>query len=69
MLSKGYHYVINLVIFSNFLYQYRQDLWRGENQIPPSSSASNWSFAQDQHRRSKLIFGKEPIVADELEGI
>ena len=33
MISKGYHYVINLDIFSNFLYQYRQDLWRRELSI------------------------------------
>ena len=69
MISKGYHYVINLGIFSNFLYQYRQDLWRRENPDSPKFICFHRSFAKDQYRRSILIFGKGPIVADELGGI
>ena len=41
MISKGYHYVINLGIFSYFLYQYIDRIYReGRTQIPPSSSAT-----------------------------
>ena len=69
MISKGYHYVINLSIFSNFLYQYRQDLWRRENPDSPEFIYFHRSFAKDRYRRSILIFGKGPIVADELRGI
>ena len=67
MISKGYHYVINLGIFSNFLYQYRQDLWRRENPDFPEFICYDRSYAKDQYR-SILIFGKGPIVADELGG-
>ena len=69
MISKGYHYVINLDIFSNFLYQYRKDLWRRENPDSSEFIYFDRSFAKDQYRRSILIFGKGPIVADELGGI
>ena len=51
MISKGYHYVINLGIFSNFLYQYRQDLWRRENPDSPEFICFDRSFAKDQYRR------------------
>ena len=69
MNSKGYNYEINLGIFSNFLYQYRQDLWRRENPYSPEFICFDKSFAKDQYRRSKLIFDKGPIEADELGGI
>ena len=58
--------MINLGIFSNFLYQYRQDLWRRENPDSPESISFDRCFAKDQYRRSILIFGKGLIVADEL---
>ena len=69
MISKGYHYVINLGIFSNFLYQYRQDLWRRENPNSPKFICYDRSFGKDHYIRSTLIFGKKPIVADVLGGI
>ena len=69
MISKGYHYVINLSIFSNFLNQYRQDLWRRENPGSPKFICFHRSFAKDQYKQSILIFGKGPIVADELGAI
>ena len=69
MIGKGYHYVINLSIFSNFLCQYKQDLWRRENPDSPEFICFHRSFAKDQYTRSILIFGKGPIVADELGGI
>ena len=67
MIGKGYHNVIN--IFSNFLYQYREDLWRRENPNSPEFICYHRSFAKDQYRQSILIFGKGPIIADELGGI
>ena len=69
MISKGYYYVINLRIFSKFLYQYGQDLWRRENPNSPEFISYDRSFAKDQYRRSILIFGNGPIVALELGGI
>ena len=69
MISKGYHYVINLGIFSNFIYQHGQDLWRKENADSPEFICLDRSFAKDQYRLSILIFGKGPIVADKLGGI
>ena len=69
MISKWYHYVINLSIFSNFLYQYRQDLWRRENPNSLEFICYDRSLVKDQYRRSILIFGEGPIVADELGGI
>ena len=65
MVSKGYHFVINLGIFSKFLYQYGQDVWRRENPDSPEYICFDRSFARDQYRQSILIFGKGPIVADE----
>ena len=61
--------MINLRIFSNFLCQYRQDLWRRENPNFPGFTCYDRSFAKDQYRRSILIIGKGAIVADELGGI
>ena len=58
--------MINLGIFSNFLFQYRQDLWRTENPDSPEFIGFDTSFAKDQ---SILIFGKGLIVSDELAGI
>ena len=69
MISKGYHYVINLGIFSDLLYQYRQDLWRREKPNSPKFICYDRSFAKGQYRRSILTFDKEPIIADELAGI
>ena len=69
MISKGYHNVINLGTFSNFLCQYRQYLWRRENPDSPEFICFDRSFAKDQYRPSILIFGKGSIVADELGGI
>ena len=50
MISKGYHYEINLGIFSNFLYRYRQDLWRRENPDSPEFICYGKSFAKDYYR-------------------
>ena len=69
MISKGYHYVINLRIFSNFLYQCRQDLWRRKNPNSPEFICYDRFFDKDQYRCSILIFGKRPIIKDELGGI
>ena len=46
-----------------------ENLWRRENPDCPEFICYDRSFAKDQHRTSILIFGKEPIVADELGGI
>ena len=69
MNSKLYHCVINLCIFRNFLYQCRQDLWGRKNPNSPEFICYDRSFAKDQYRRSTLIFGKGPIITDELGGI
>ena len=46
-----------------------KDLWRRENPDSPEFICYDRSFAKDQFRPSILIFGKGPIVADELGGI
>ena len=43
-----------------------EDLWRREDPDSPEFICYDRSFAKDQYRPSILIFGKGPIVADEL---
>ena len=46
-----------------------EELWRRENSDCSEFICYNRSFAKDQYRLSLLIFGKEPIEADEIGGI
>ena len=46
-----------------------EDLWRRENPDSPEYICYDRPFVKDQYRPSILIFGKGPIVADELGGI
>ena len=45
------------------------NLWRRENRNSSEFICYDRSFAKDQYRQSIVIFGKRPIVADELGGI
>ena len=56
------NYVLSNLIVDNGL----EDLWRSENPDSPKFICCDRSFAKDQYRPSILIFGKEPIEADEL---
>ena len=59
------NYALSKLIVDNGI----EDLWRRENSDSPEFICYDRSFAKDQYRPSILIFGKGPIVADELEGI
>ena len=59
------NYALSKLIVDNGL----EDLWRRENPDSPEFICYDRSFAKDQYRPSILIFGKGPIVADELGGI
>ena len=59
------NYALSKLIVDNGL----EDLWRRENSDSPEFICYDRSFAKDQYRPSILIFGKGPIVADELGGI
>ena len=43
-----------------------EDLWRRENPDYPEFICYDRTFAKDHYRPSILIFGKGPIVADEI---
>ena len=59
------NYALSKLIVDNGI----EDLWRRENPNSPEFICYDRSFAKDQYRPSILIFGKGPIVADELGGI
>ena len=59
------NYALSKLIMDNGI----EDLWRRENPYSPEFICYDRSFAKDQYRLSILIFGKGPIVADELGGI
>ena len=59
------NYALSKLIIDNGI----EDLWRRENPNSPEFICYDRSFAKDQYRPSLLIFGKGPIVADELGGI
>ena len=59
------NYALSKLIVDNGI----EDLWRRENPDSPEFICYDRSFAKDQYRPSILIFGKGPIVADELGGI
>ena len=59
------NYALDKLILDNGI----EDLWRRENPDSPEFICYDRSFAKDQYRPSIPIFGKGPIVADELWGI
>ena len=67
--QRFYRCCSNCALSKLILYNGLEDLWKRENSDPPEFICHNRSFAKDQYRPSILIFGKEPIEADELGGI
>ena len=59
----------NYALFKLIIDNGIEGLWRRENLDSPEFICYDGSFPKDQYRASILIFGKEPIVADELGGI
>ena len=60
-----FNYALSRLIVDNEL----EHLWRRENLDSPKFICYNRFFAKGQYRPSVLIFGKEPIEADEIGGI
>ena len=60
-----FSYALSRLIVDNRL----EHLWRRENLDSPKFICYNRFFAKGQYRPSVLIFGKEPIEADEIGGI
>ena len=60
-----FNYVLSRLIVDNGV----EDLWRRENLDSPEFICYDRSFAKGQYRPPVLIFGKEPIEADEIGGI
>ena len=60
-----FSYALSRLIVDNTL----EHLWRRENLDSPEFICYDRSFAKGQYRPSVLIFGKEPIKADEIGGI
>ena len=63
--SCCFYYALSRLIVDNGV----EDLWRRENLDSPDFICYDRSFAKGQYRPSLLIFGKEPIEADEIGGI
>ena len=59
------NYVLSKLIVDNGI----EDLWRRENPDFSEFICYDRFFAKDQYRPFILIFGKGPIVADELGGV
>ena len=67
--QRRYRCCSNYALYKLIVDNWIEDLWRREDPYSTEFICYDRSFAKDQYRPPILIFGKGPIVVDELGGI